>query len=675
MAHIAQQTGKTYDPVVAAVGWAGAQPRQRDTNHLVASLIHHAVDSTMEVTGAGTLATMDDWVNQADALMNRTPMRAGIFGQRALYHKTRIQLRAGKVAAGNKFFADLMDHKRKSSLWLYQISLVDEMLGGGSISPRIASDLYEIVLRPPTPNDWISQPTESLTVLLNPSLQSFERWFEITMGREKYESAMVIADEIRRRRFFETLPLGGRLMGLRWVLGANPEALGRAGMAERQTFIARFPNLSQWQTEEEAVRRSLVLAPPVPNDEAGAADQLKLLKQLAAISVSGEAALTQIAAERVPGSLVFPPPAHIDTIKEGLGQGKLVLSFFATSRAVYGFALDNGKYGAWQVASPNKLRAEVSTLLREIGNYGKNNEIGDKAFDADWQALSAQLFARLTNSNGPVDWSKYDELVIVPDGILWYLPFEMLTTSAENPQPLLSQVRIRYSPTLALAVPNARPIRSNGDTLLKVGSLFPGEDEDVIEARAERLSTVVPNTFLVNQLPAPSTVFAPIVDRAVIYLDLEESGARLPYAWSPFKGERVGVNDWMMLPWGAPDQLVLPGFHTNAESGLKSSASGDEIFLASLGLMASGTRSILLSRWRVGGNSTEDLVREYVQELPFRTAPEAWQRSVELFRSTELDPMSEPRIQAGALKHAMPAEHPFFWAGYMLIDDGGKIVK
>ena len=673
LAHIAQQSGKTYDPVVAAVTWAG---RERGTDHLLASLILDATDSTMEVTGVQTLKMMDTWVNQADGLMKRNELRLGILGQRALYHKTRIQLRAGKVAAGEKFFSDLMAHKRKSSLWLYQISLVDEMLAKGVISPRIASDLYEIVLRVPMPNDWVHQPTEALTVLLNPSLRSFERWFEITMSREKYEAAMVIADEIRRRRFFQTLPLGGRLMGLRWVMGASPDALGKAGLAERQTFVARFPNLAQWQTEEEAVRRSLHLGQLVPNDETEAAEQVKLLQQFAAIAVSGEAALIQIATERVPSSLNFPPPAQIDAIKDGLGQRKLVLSFFATSRAVYGFALDNGKYGAWQISSPNKLRAEVAALLQSIGNYNKNSEIGDKALKADWQSLSMPLFARLTNSSGPVDWSKYDELVIIPDGILWYLPFEMLTTSAEDPQPLLSNVRIRYSPTLALAVPSARPIRNHGDTLLKTGSLFPGEDDDVIQARAERLSMVVPNTYHVNQLPAPSTVFAPFVDRAVIYLDLEEKGGALPYAWSPFSGERgVGIVDWMRLPWGAPDQLVLPGFHTNAESGLKSRASGDEIFLAACGLMASGSRSVLLSRWRVGGSSTESLISEYVQELPYRSAPESWQRSVELFRSTELDPMSEPRMQSGAVQHAMTAEHPFFWAGYMLIDDGGKITK
>ncbi|MEO2008436.1 MAG: CHAT domain-containing protein [Pirellulaceae bacterium] len=671
MNHIAQQSGQSFDPVVAATIWAN---RINRSDHLRASLILDATDATMEVTGPKTLATMRDWVKQANLLMRKSPMLVGLLGQQALYHETRILMRQGRTREGNEVFARLMAHKRKSSLWLYQISLLDEMLSQGVISPRKGFDLYQRVLRVPNADDWLLRPTESLTVLLLPNFGSLERWFEIAVRLEKFEGAMMIADEIRRRRFFASLPFGGRLLGLRWILGASTAALDKNGLAERQSLIARFPILGKWQTDESEVRRSLDAGHLLPTDEE-ATRQQELLKQLAILGVSGEATLQQIAVERVPASLVFPPPAQIDTIKRGLGQRHLVLSFFVTSRAVYGFALDHGKYAAWRIASPAKLRTEIALMLRDIGNYGKNNEIGEKALRSNWREPAASLFAKLTNNSGTVDWSKYDELVIVPDGILWYLPFELLQTSVDDELPLLAHVKIRYAPTLSLAVPNGRPLRNQGDTLIVVDALFPGDDEG-LEERGERLSNTVDNSYLARQLPAPSSVFGALVDRAVIYADLDARGTALPFRWSPFRiDERTSLGDWMALPWGAPDQLVLPGFHTNAESGLKAPSNGDEIFLSVCGLMASGSRSILLSRWRVGGNSAEQLISEYLQELPYRSAPAAWQRSVELFRSTELDPMSEPRIQPGAWKHALNADHPFFWSGYMLVDDGGKFAK
>ena len=116
--------------------------------------------------------------------------------------------------------------------------------------------------------------------------------------------------------------------------------------------------------------------------------------------------------------------------------------------------------------------------------------------------------------------------------------------------------------------------------------------------------------------------------------------------------------------------MVLPGFHTGAETGLKRGTNGDEIFFAACGLMASGSQSILLSRWPVAGQSTFDLVREYVQELPFVPAAEAWQRSVQLVRSNPIVPELEPRLNAAGAAAELTADPPYFWAGYLLVDLG-----
>ena len=77
------------------------------------------------------------------------------------------------------------------------------------------------------------------------------------------------------------------------------------------------------------------------------------------------------------------------------------------------------------------------------------------------------------------------------------------------------------------------------------------------------------------------------------------------------------------MPWGGPEQILLPGFHTAAESSLRRTGSGNELFLATCGLMANGARTVLLSTWRTGGQSSFDLVREFAQELPHTSAADA----------------------------------------------------
>jgi CHAT domain-containing protein len=88
--------------------------------------------------------------------------------------------------------------------------------------------------------------------------------------------------------------------------------------------------------------------------------------------------------------------------------------------------------------------------------------------------------------------------------------------------------------------------------------------------------------------------------------------------------------------------------------------------------MANGARTLLLGRWRTGGQTSFDLVREFTQELPRTSPADAWQRAILLTAGSRLNLDAEPRVKHGAADDAPTpkANHPFFWAGYMLVDCG-----
>ena len=69
------------------------------------------------------------------------------------------------------------------------------------------------------------------------------------------------------------------------------------------------------------------------------------------------------------------------------------------------------------------------------------------------------------------------------------------------------------------------------------------------------------------------------------------------------------------------------------------------MFLSVCGLMSTGTRTVLISRWRTGGQTSYELMRQFVQELPYSTADDAWQRSVQTQIDTPLDLTREPRMK------------------------------
>jgi hypothetical protein len=138
------------------------------------------------------------------------------------------------------------------------------------------------------------------------------------------------------------------------------------------------------------------------------------------------------------------------------------------------------------------------------------------------------------------------------------------------------------------------------------------------------------------------------------------------------------------LPYGGPEHVIVTGFATAAEQGLKPSRRdstrdvrpGSEVFQTLCGMMAAGARTILLSRWRTGGRTNLELVREYVRELPHGPATEAWQRACLLARESPLDAQNEPRLKGLEEVGEPPtANHPFFWAGYLLVDTSPRPEK
>ena len=244
-----------------------------------------------------------------------------------------------------------------------------------------------------------------------------------------------------------------------------------------------------------------------------------------------------------------------------------------------------------------------------------------------------------------------EELIIVPDGFLWYVPFEALVAGPDSDgRPLLERMRIRYVPTAGLALPPRPKTPPIAPTGVVVGKLYSGADDSDNAATVERMAKVVPDAVILQSpLPAPSPVVASLLGGLIV---LDDVDVRDPYQWAPIALDRppaIGsLQHWFALPWGGPRDIILPGYHSAAENGLKGrrdAATGHDMFLSVCGLMACGGRTLLISRWPTGGQTSIDLVREFVQELPHTRAADSWQRSVQLCRLQPIDADLEPRIK------------------------------
>jgi hypothetical protein len=677
LTHLLANNPGVYPPLQGALEWA-SRNRMR---HLQVTLLTLLAENYQALERPKDAA---DLLDAARPLMANRDMSRGRMAARINYLTAVNLYQLGKLPEGDAALNAALDfQKAGGSLWLFQVGIADKMYTGETVNARRAILLYDAVLRDPGTGDWLSDPLEAISKLSVPHPLVYEHWFNAAYEQRDFPGALEIADLLRRHRFLSTLPLGGRLLSLRWLLEAPDELLDQAARKQRLDLLAKYGKYAELAQQATKLRDGLERLPMVVDNPEQQRQQSELLLGLTAVSAAQEAILRQMAVRREPAPILFPPRLNAKQLQTDMPEGKAILAFLATSRQLYGFLItkdqDKG-YEPWMMGAPAAVQRNLGNLLRALGNHEGNAPVTHETLASDaWKKPAADLLTGMFKGTKRRLPEQLDELIVVPDGLLWYLPFEVLQVpdGDDGTQSLIAKTKVRYVPTTSLALPDRRGRRQSGGTAVVAGQLYPGADPALALSRVDELATTLPGAAaLPTLLPGPSAVYSTLFDRLIVFQDLA-TDANSPYDWPPLPGAKSdqinSLEQWMTLPWRGPDQVLLPGYHTPAERSLKgvsAATAGQDIFLTVCGLMASGARTVLLSRWRTGGGNSYELIREFAQELPHAAADDAWQRSVMLSMDSPIDPELEPRLKLKANDEPPSAESPFFWAGYLLVDTG-----
>lgn len=672
-AHLRANAAGVYPPLVRATAWANSQ----NLRQLKASLLVLTAENLAQVgenERAGVALT------QARATMARRNMLLGRLGARLNFITALVNYQKGLGPPGDAALAAALTYQQQGSHRIYELTVADQLATQSGVTSRAAKALYQTVLREPTPADWSADPLETLSVLMHAHAGPYERWFElVASSKSELELALEIADRARRHRFYSSLPLGGRALALEWLLEAPETALDNQQVLERRDLLGRYPQYEQLSRRAAELKRSIRAIPLDADDQAET--RAKLVSDLGEVSLAQVTQLRALALRREPSSFVFPPLRKTADVRKALPPGHALLAFFRTSRQLHGFLLTADRYSAWNLPTSGGVAKQTAALLRELGQFDGNREIETaKLSDDGWKEQAGELLDAIMKGSGVNLGQSIDELVIVPDGELWYVPFEALHFSGkegEDRQALAEKVRIRYAPTMGLAVPDGRPRRRTANLGVALGRLFPRDKPEVAEKAFELLEQQVPGAVALSApFPQPLPSWGVQLDQLVVLDDLANLAGG-PYDWAPMQvagGRGAGsLAQWMALPLGGPDVLVLPGFHTAAEQGMKRMpgvGAGNDVFLSVCGLLASGSRTVLLSRWRTGGATSVAATADFLKELSTLGPAAAWHKSLAGVRQATLDPEREPRLRRMPAGQKLKAEHPFFWGGYLLIDPG-----
>jgi hypothetical protein len=691
--HLAGGAGGVYPPLDAAATWAQASRLE----HVATALRLAQCENLIRLGQSPQAAAI---VEEVDRRIG--PMRGGRPEIDLLRLQALVNFSRGRFEPGSAALQRALAGQADASLRNFQLVRAGELYDAREVSPRIAVDLYAALVGDPSPSDWAERPLDTLAVLKTPHDDAFDRWFLAALERKDVPLALEIAERAKRARFLATLPLGGRLLALRAILEAPASELPTAAALQRQQLLAGSPEYRELSTAAAQLYQQLRNGPIVSAD--GISDQ-KLNDQLGTWQQNTEARerlLLAMALSPLPTTLLFPPLRTTAELQQALAPGEALVVFHVAGGNLFGFVLSRDAEHVWQLDGERQLERKLTELLQSLGNFGRNRELASgELVDKDWRAAAAEFYEMIF-AGARFDLAKTTELVIVPDGWLWYVPFEALVAPGGDQATVLAdRMPLHYGPTAGLAVGDRRPFRRPQHTVIVATQLAAASDDagsrqggsDAIKSLED---AVVGPVQLSPPLAQPGHLLASLVDELIVLDDIELD-RNDPYNWSPLArgrgrrpaepGARDSLTAWMGLPYEGPERIVLTGFPTAAESGLKgsrrgrpaepgargASAAGRDVFQAVCGLMAAGGRTVLLTRWRTGGQVNLQLVRELVQELPHASAADAWQRSVLLARETPLDPAAEPRLKRLDEAGEPPrADHPFFWAGYLLVDTGTR---
>ena len=672
--------GKTAVPPLApAVLFANSERYLRLAAALQLNRAEVAVYGNDPSSAAGLLT-------QGRTIMARLGLLATDLGARLAYLEAITQYRVGNRVAAGKSMNVAIAQMKQTSLQRFHLGLIENLYKAGrkATTPGNVEILYSRALREPTERDWRTNPLETITMLVSNHTGSMERWFELLIDRKEYAEAVRVAELLKRHRFYSTLPFGGRILSLRWLVDGDPAMIGKSGLEQQKQLRQKYPALAELSRKAEKIRLQLKQDPLVPADEEQVKKQKARLQELRVVSNQHESLVREIALRREPAKLVFPPQPSLGAIQRGMHARQAILMFVTTDQGWHVWFIRRNMDEHWEIRNSTAVRRGIASLLKSLGNRDRNFALPvEDLAKEDWKQPAAGLWKAMIGTLPSQGWEDLDELVIIPDGVLWYLPFELLQVPADEladvdeASTLLSQVRVRYAPVASLSVGDQRGHKPELKTTVVGGQLFPKESSEYAGEMLTKLKEVVKDVEVIgkNKPLGASRFTAGTFERLIVWNDIKVS-LKEPYGWSPAQYDRASressLADWMEYPWGGPDQVIAPGFHTAAEGTLSKKATGYEVFLTACGLMSTGTRTALLSRWRTGGKAPAILVREFTRGLKEHSASESYRTATELVRAETLSPDKEPRLRESKGVEEVTAEHPFFWAGYMLIDSGAE---
>lgn len=578
--------------------------------------------------------------------------------------------------------------------FLYQVDILMASLGG-NVGNQSAKRILSAYASPSGIELWRQDPLNALVAINFDDTALHAALLRMASLENDGIGVLQQTDRVLAKRFTGQLPMQGRVLQLRTLASASTDSMWpsvRLSMTNPLPALKRVRELTQASLAVPAVPPADKAAPAAAGAAQGSVRSLVDAQAM-------EAMLSDLALSRIGVPEVNPPRVATTDVVE-IPDGTVLLTFVIDSGRIIASASRDGATRTWVVPGANRLPAMVSRLLQDIGAaQSRGKRVPDD--DTQWKATAAKIRSYLLPADSGWSEEGLKKIIVVPDGPLWYLPFELLPVvsitsagagdaakkedaekkedealDADETKPAslwADAVELQYAPTPGLALRHVAAATSADRIAMIAGNFFAVRDVQANESMVGDVMQTAENALVTTLAAAPPT------DR--IGLDIGHlivAAPLTPNLNSPLLTQLVPVDsaagrgggswdtllDWVRLPASGPKSVFLPGLRTSAAT--PKPGDGSELFFPMISLQSSGVREVGLSRWPTGGASAAAVLSEVVNEVPYTSLAAAIRRGTVILRQTELSLSREPLLgKADSEVTILTGAEPLFWATYL----------
>lgn len=409
----------------------------------------------------------------------------------------------------------------------------------------------------------------------------------------------------------------------------------------------------------------------------------QISKDLVQLNLQHDSILSQMLLNYPAYQLALGKSHHtkMQSVQERLDKDETLIEYFLSDSILYTIALTDSSFNIYQQPNDATIKNLLQSFQKNLYTYHLSTKNGETfSYENNLKELATsgtELYNLLLK---PIE-KLSEKLIIIPDGELGYIPFDVLLSEFPDLNDplntwefLIKKHQISYGYSASLWLEMKEKISNKGE-LIAFAPLFNSTDTptfaSINELRREGLgplifnqkevnniATITNGRALTNEEANVENFYAQAPNAGILHFathaKLDDSNSE--YSWlamqpsvSGTEKDKIFVKDLYRMNL-SPDMVVLSA----CETGFGELKKGEGIFSLARGFAYAGAKSIITSLWAVNDYSTYQLMIDFYKNLKLGQSKDAALRNAKLNYLNTVDNFNA---------------HPFYWGSFIGIGD------